>query len=274
MSLVNPPNRRVFTSDGSRLFVGDITTGKTNTQVFAESYVNIDGEDAYTSFSQGKLFVQLGDQTYWWKGEHVAYPVWCLRTKSVYFLVPETKDKRTVSIWKWSKPTGFFQVSKKPIRGLYYLRTSLDQRSLTAMIYDERKASVFTCDLDGGNQKFEKASYYNFDPVMIDADHFILNEQHSSYRGTDTETREIDVVEWFKKSDNRKPFKIDGRDVDGAIAFDGFIWVLFQKPTFRFLPWMISRGDDDVTVAKLNRERTKILREIRLTGTQEELWRD
>lgn len=272
-SVINPPDQRMFTSDGSRLYVANTVTGKTNTQVLAERLVEIGGEKASTSFSEGKLYIQVGDQVYWWQGKHVSYPIWCLRTKSVYFLVPESEDKHTVSIWKWSKPIGFSKISKKPIYGLFFLNMSLSQDALVAMIYDERRSSIFTCGLDGGNPKTQKASNHNFDAVMISQDHYILNEQLSMNRGADYYIKGVDVVEWFKKTDVRKPFAVEGRTVSGTVAFDGDVWVLFQKPTFRFYPWMISPGDYEISVAKLNRERTNVVQEIKLTGNKEEDWR-
>ena len=256
---------KVLTSDGARLYVGDKTTGKTYDEVFFQRTPFVDGLSAYAWMEGQTLHVQYGDKKFARKCNSTDYPMWSPTKEELYFIDTEKDQQRKMRIWKWSLATSFVPITKVE-DDLYYLEPSLDGKYVTALSYradSSQENALCVYSTEGGRPRKYSYGYYNFRAVMIGEDDFLVDEIiNSASVGFIPDS--VLTYRWSPRAKTKKRFTVD-RQVRSSLAIGGSVWVVFQEPSYSFYPWIVTRGDDVVSVAKLSQDLKRIEVEKQLT---------
>ncbi len=263
-------HQKMIVSEGNSVYVGVRELAKTYRQPFLDQPLVVNrtsawaymSDETFTIYANGKEIKRkvLGE-TEW---------TWSPQTESVFFLQSSDDEyPPNKNIWKWSPKNGFVCLTKKPQK-FFNLTVSLDGRSVCAMNYqggDRGENSIFSCSIFGASPRKITFGPANFRPIMIgqndyllEADDWVLSKTFASIH--------THVYRWstgFKKS---VPFVVEGRTVRSALAVQGSVWVLFQEPVYHWYPWMVKRGDDIVTVARLSPDLKRIEQQSLLSSEE------
>lgn len=260
---------RLLTTEGNSLYVGTSAPRKTFQQQFFYEPLYIDGQSATAWTEDGKLSIQVGEDVY--ERDNVGLDTWFWSPKNhclFYLDQGDKSDPPNRHIWKWSKPKGFERMTSKP-QAFYNLTVSLDGNSICAMVYDPREDSVnsvFSCSVNGGKEFRDKHDLSNFKPVMLSKGSYLLEVEDQE----EVDKFDIPYSVVYRWSPGSEPtiFKVGNRAPRCVDAVGGSIWVLFQEQRYEWRPWMVGRGKDKVTVARLSDDLTKIVEEIPLRSEE------
>ena len=246
----------VLISDGNILYAGNRNSDSCYEFRYYNKPLYIDDEYAVAGIEGNKLSIWVGSKEIVRNGFGLSNWLWAPERKCLLFLQSADQNSATKKhIWKWSPAEGFTCLTKRP-QDFYHLRLSTDGRYVSSLIYDdspETENSVFTCLIADGSFQRHNYGKSNFGSTYLGANEYLM-EVDDPFRESSIGASPLQVYRWSTDSEHSEPFAIGGKAVRSAEAIGGSVWVLFQEPDYQWYPWMVRRGKDKVTIAKLSKD--------------------
>ena len=256
---------KAFATDGKALRVFDRDTGVYYPKIFHSRDMLIDGQKAFAWIKNGKVIVQIGEKKITHPVNTAKIPIWSPTKPELYYLDSLADYPRKKQIWKWSQAKGFEAITD-PQLDLSYLVFSVDGDHLTTFnnrYIDHLVNRMMVWSTSGKLECTYETSNAITRTIMIGSDDYLLAPMNTST----FQRQHPSVAHAFRFNPTSKKlsaFKVDGRQVRDVIALDGQVWVMFQKPNIQLTTMKVSRGDDKISVARLDKSLTHVVEEFPL----------